>query len=178
MSQYAVLNAVGEDKPGLVAAMSSFINNAGCNIEDSRMAILGGEFAMLVLVSGEGAALEKVEQGAADAGRKVGLTVQVRRTKAPGEAASRHTMPYQIAAYSMDHPGIVQRVTHFLADRKINIRAMDTRVDPAPLSGQPLFTLEAQVDIPAGGNVAEIRKGLEQIGAAENIDIQLKPAGR
>ena len=176
MSQYAVLNAVGEDKPGLVAAVSSYILKHGCNIEDSRMAVLGGEFAMLILVSGEPGALDRLESGASAAGKLAGLTMSTRRTRSPAETGGRAALPFEIAAYSMDHPGIVQRVAQFLAERQINIRALDTRVDPAPHTGQPLFTMQGVVEIPTGASVAEVRKGLEQIGAAENIDIQLKPA--
>ena len=49
MTQYAVLTAVGPDKPGLVDAISTFILDHQCNMEDSRMGVLGGEFAMLIL---------------------------------------------------------------------------------------------------------------------------------
>ncbi|MBI5544062.1 MAG: glycine cleavage system protein R [Deltaproteobacteria bacterium] len=175
MSDYAVLTAIGEDRPGLVDAISSFILQSGCNIEDSRMAILGGEFAMLILLSGEGPAVERVQAGAADAGHKVHLTVQVRRTRSTGESLRRDVLPYRIAAYSLDHPGIVQRVAHYLAEKRINIRAMETHVKPAPHSGQPLFSLEAVVDVPAGESVAELRRGLTAIGAEENIDFAMNP---
>ena len=40
MTQYAVLTAVGSDQPGLVDAISRFILDHRCNIEDSRMAVL------------------------------------------------------------------------------------------------------------------------------------------
>ena len=49
--RYVVLTAVGPDRPGLVNQLSSLIREAGASIEDSRMAILGGEFAMILLVS-------------------------------------------------------------------------------------------------------------------------------
>ncbi len=77
MSDFAVVTAIGEDRPGLVAAVSRFILECGCNIEDSRMAILGGEFAMLILLSGEPAAVEKVEAGAEALSKKVGLGIHV-----------------------------------------------------------------------------------------------------
>ncbi|MBM3890900.1 MAG: glycine cleavage system protein R, partial [Verrucomicrobia bacterium] len=45
MRQYLVVSAVGQDRPGIVDRISEFILDHDCNIEDSRMAILGGEFA-------------------------------------------------------------------------------------------------------------------------------------
>ncbi len=178
MSEFAVVTAIGEDQPGLVAAVSSYILECGCNIEDSRMAILGGEFAMLILVSGEPAAVKRAREGAAAAGSRFGLTVHARATRGSGALAPAQSLPYQLAAYSMDHPGIVQKVTQYLAEQRINIRALDTRVRAAPHTGQPLFSLEAVLDIPASASVAEIRRGLEAIGAEQNIDLELKPAGR
>ena len=50
--QYQVLTAVGRDRPGLVEKISSLLLGAGANLEDSRMAILGGEFALILLFSG------------------------------------------------------------------------------------------------------------------------------
>ncbi|MCK6471093.1 MAG: ACT domain-containing protein [Planctomycetes bacterium] len=174
MSQHVVLTAVGPDKPGLVDGISKFILDCGCNIADSRMAVLGGEFAMLILVEGDAPAVKKVLEGSEGAGARIGLAVQARATAASG--GKRQTVPYEIEAYSMDHPGIVQRVAHFLAERHINVRALDTRVTHAPNSGQPLFSLHATVDVPAAENVMEVRRGLETIGAQENIDIELRPA--
>ena len=176
MHHYALLTAVGSDRPGLVDAVSKFILQCGGNMEDSRMAILGGEFAMLILVTGDAAAVEKVLKGAPKAGEKVGLAIQARRTKAPAEAAPKGTLPYEIDAFSMDHPGIVQRIASFFSSRQINIRALDTQVTNAPVTGLPLFSLHAIVDVPVEQNVVEIRHGLEIIAAQENIDIELKPA--
>jgi len=175
MKQYAVLTAVGADRPGLVDAISKFILDNGCNIDDSRMAVLGGEFAMLILIDGETGAIEKVLSGTGAASEKSGLAVQCHRTRAPGESAQSGTIPYRLDAYSMDHPGIVQRLASYLAERKINIRALDTRLTHAPVTGLPLFSLHAIVDVPSHENVMELRQSLEAIGAQQNIDIVIKP---
>jgi glycine cleavage system transcriptional repressor len=176
MANHALIMAAGEDRPGLVDAVSKYILDCKCNIEDSRMAILGGEFAMIILTTGEPAAIERLIKGAADASRASGLTIQAKATKGPGETAKAGAIPYSIEAYSMDHPGIVQRVAAFLAERKINIRALDTRLTNAPITGLSLFSLHATVDIPSTQNVLEIRRGLEALAAQQNIDVEMKPA--
>lgn len=176
MEQYALITAVGPDRPGLVDVISKFILDTGCNIEDSRMAVLGGEFAMVILVTGDGDGVSRLIDGTEAVGSPVGLILRAKRTQAPGEGASAGSVPYQVSAYAMDHPGIVQQVSHFLGERGINVRALDTHVTPAPITGQPLFSLSAIIDVPAGHSVRELRQGLEEIGATENIDIELKPA--
>jgi glycine cleavage system transcriptional repressor len=175
MKQYAVLTAVGADRPGLVDSISKFILENGCNINDSRMAVLGGEFAMLILIDGETDAIDKVVGGTATASERSGLAVQCHRTRAPGESAKSGTIPYKLDAYSMDHPGIVQSLARYLAERKINIRALDTRLTHAPVTGLPLFSLHAIIDVPSQENVMELRQSLESIGAQQNIDVVIKP---
>jgi glycine cleavage system regulatory protein len=104
--------------------------------------------------------------------------VQAKPTRSPDRASQAGALPYEICAYSMDHPGIVQRLSAFLAQRQINIRALDTRLTYAPVTGLPLFSIHALVDLPAKQNVAEVRRGLEQLCAQENIDVELRPAGK
>ena len=52
-SSHLILTAVGPDRVGLVEKISEFIARHGCNIEDSKMAVFCGEFALIVLIAGE-----------------------------------------------------------------------------------------------------------------------------
>ncbi|HEX2878975.1 MAG TPA: ACT domain-containing protein, partial [Polyangiaceae bacterium] len=60
--RYMVLTAAGADRPGLVKRISSAIAEAGANLEDSRMAILGGEFALILLFAGSAQSVNEVER--------------------------------------------------------------------------------------------------------------------
>ena len=57
---HVILTAIGPDQVGLVERLSEFISDRGCNIEDSKMAVFCGEFAVIVLISGETASLAKI----------------------------------------------------------------------------------------------------------------------
>jgi len=61
MNKYLVISALGKDRPGLVNQLSHAILDAGCNIQDSRMTVLGGEFALMLLVTGPWNAVGKLE---------------------------------------------------------------------------------------------------------------------
>ena len=52
MSEQLVITALGDDRPGIVDELSKALFKHNLNIEDSRMSVLGGEFAVLLLVSG------------------------------------------------------------------------------------------------------------------------------
>src|SRR3954462_3324351 len=47
------LTAIGRDKPGIVARIARVLLEHGLNIEDSQMRILGGRFAMMLLLRGD-----------------------------------------------------------------------------------------------------------------------------
>ena len=105
---YLVLTAVGPDRPGLVSEISSLVLAAGANLEDSRMAILGGEFALLMLVSGEESAMREVEARGGELGARLGLRLLTKATTS--RQAARDFLPFQIRVTGVDRPGIVQRV--------------------------------------------------------------------
>src|SRR5688500_13274740 len=124
MNEFAVA-AMGEDKPGIVAAMSEALFGAGVSIEDSSMTILGGHFAMLLLVLGE---LDKDALVAAlrTEADRLGLLLEVGATTHhdAGDERSDHV----IAAYGPDRPGLVAALARVLADRDINITDFGSRV--------------------------------------------------
>lgn len=170
---HLVLTAVGPDRPGLVNAISSLIHAAGANLEDSRMAILGGEFALLVLVSGNEAAVAKVERDAPRLEPELGLKLLLKRTQA---VTPRDFLPYSIRVTGVDRPGIVRSVADLFARRGINVSSLDSRVSFAPLSGTPLFALEAELEVPSQVALSELRREITKLSDEENLDVQLEPA--
>jgi glycine cleavage system transcriptional repressor len=170
-----VVTAVGPDRPGLVKAMSSVVLGAGASLSDSRMAILGGEFALLVLVEGTEASLAKVEAAAPALERELGLKIVAKRTKA--EPPRGGLRPYSIRVTGLDRPGIVHGVTDLLAARNINVAALESRVANAPLTGTPMFVLDAKLQIPSDVALSELRRVLQALCDDENLDFSLEPAG-
>lgn len=49
---YLVITALGADRPGIVNTITRHVSSCGCNIEDSRLAMLGEEFTFIMLLSG------------------------------------------------------------------------------------------------------------------------------
>ena len=168
---YLVLTAVGPDRPGLVSEMAAVIHAAGANLEDSRMAILGGEFALLLLVSGSENAAADVERSLASLDDKLGLHVVAKRTE---PAVTRDFLPYRITVTGFDRPGIVHRISEILARRSVNVAALESHVAYAPLSGTPMFVLEAELQVPSAVALAELRRELSAQCDEENLDLSLE----
>ena len=57
----AVIATIGEDRPGLVNEISALVRGMHLNIDDSRMTVLGGEFAILLMIEGNWNTLTKLE---------------------------------------------------------------------------------------------------------------------
>src|SRR5215475_1697920 len=167
----AVLTAVGPDRIGLVEKISEFIVQRRCNIEDSKMAVLCGEFALIVLISGRPSDLSVIEAASGELAKLTELNVTIRRSMAV--KASQPLLPYKLTASCMDHPGVVHRLSGILSSLDINIESMETKTYPAPVSGTPIFRLEAFISIPAKLNINALRARFVEIEREENIDIDL-----
>jgi glycine cleavage system transcriptional repressor len=165
---YLVLTAVGPDRPGLVKEISAQIHDAGANLEDSRMAILGGEFAVILLISGSRDVVARVEQNRAALEAKTGLHVALRPTARPQQA--RNYLPYTIRVTGVDRPGIVHTVTQILAGRGVNVASLESRLSYAPLSGTPMFVLEAQLQVPSELALTQLRRDLATACEEDNLD--------
>ena len=170
---YAVLTAVGADRVGIVDDLSGIVAEGKCNIEESKMAVLGGDFAVIMLVSGQPEALDAVCREVPGAGAKLGLHVECRTTRAPrtGEPGQ----PYLLEAVSLDTPGIVHSVTAVLRGHGINIEDLETDTAAAPWTGAPMFRLKAHVVIGPGVSLARLREELGHLQQAHDLDISLKP---
>lgn len=166
-----ILTAIGPDHVGLVERISEFISHHGCNIEDSKMAVFCGEFAVIVLISGDGGCLAEISTNYRVIEMETGLSIAI---KAPStRKAAEYFIPYKLTASCMDHPGIVYHISAILRSLGVNIESMETKTYFAPVSGTPLFQLEAGLAVPARTNINQLRERLEQLQRDENIDIEV-----
>lgn len=170
---YLVISALGKDRPGIVSALSKIIAEHGCNIEDSRMTVLGGEFAAMLLVEGKWNALAKVENALPELEKNAGLTIVIKRT---GEReTTRALIPYAVDVVSMDHPGIVNSLANFFAERDINIEDMVTSSYAAPHTGTQMFSVHMTVGIPSNIHIATLRDEFMDYCDDINLDSVLEP---
>ena len=175
MPRNFVLTLSGPDRIGIVDRVTGLILARGGNVETSRMTRLGGEFAVLMLVSlpaEHRAALEQDLSGLVAEGYKL-TTTQAERTY--GEARPGWA-PYRIEVHGADHEGIIHEVARYLSRRGINIESMESGTAPAPTSGVPLFTMTADVVVPPGLSGQGWEAGLEEIGSRMNLEIRVSAA--
>src|SRR5438093_991617 len=152
MKRWFALSAIGRDRPGIVADLAELIYECDCNLEDSSMTILGTEFAVLLLLSGEGADVERrLSAGCKRLEWEKRLTVFFRPLDEPPPGpAQRGTTPLECVVSGVDKAGIVARVARTLADHRINVTALSTQARPEAETGTPLFTMRIEMAVPPG----------------------------
>ncbi len=167
----AVVSTIGHDRPGLVNELSALVHANGLNITDSRMTVLGGEFAVLMCVSGGETALDAFATELEQLAHAQALAHVFRKTtrRDVGDA-----LPCQVRVVAMDHPGIVWRGAGFFSDRGVNIRDLETRTVRAPHTGTSIFDLNMLVEVPAEFSVAELRDTFDAFCRTEDLDGDLR----
>jgi len=170
---FLVISALGRDRPGLVNTFSGALLDFGGNIVDSRMTVLGGEFAVLLLVEGPWNALAKIENALPDLEQELEMTIIAKRTAR--RAADRKLLPYAVEVVALDHPGIVKQLASFFSERNINIEDLSTTTYAAPHTGTPMYSVQMTVGIPAEIHLGSLRDEFTDYCDALNLDAILEP---
>jgi glycine cleavage system transcriptional repressor len=170
MNKEMVLTLTGHDRVGIVDEITNVLVERGGNVETSRMARLGGEFAMLALVALDEKDLPALET---DFQKLRGKGFQITLLKTQGDQAKKYAgwLPYQIEVFGADHEGIIHEIAHHLAQQGINIEDMETTTEPAPMSGTPLFKMQATVLAPPQLPFHKWSDALQEIGDKLNVNI-------
>jgi glycine cleavage system transcriptional repressor len=179
MKKWFALSAIGRDRPGIVADLAEVIYECDCNLEDSSMTILGGEFAVLLLLSGQGPELERrLASACKHLEWEKRLTVFVRPLEGEPSryGAGERTVTYELQATGVDKAGIVARIARCLADHGINITEMHTHSRPEPGSGAAIYTMRIRMDVPTTVGIPALRERLERIADELHIHVDLIPA--
>lgn len=168
-----LLTAAGRDRPGLVSAVTELLFQHGCNLEDSAMTRLQGEFAILLIFSGREtpSALEKALKGL---GQKTGLVTHVKPLTGKESRAPRASGEgVLVSVYGADRPGIVYRVTRLLSRARVNITDLSThRTSGGKRAG---YILYIEGELPRGLGPASLQSTLRDDLAAWGVTLQVKP---
>lgn len=164
-----ILTVLGDDRPGLVSALSAPIKAHGASWERSQMSRLAGKFAGIVVVS---VATNRSDALVADltAVRSQGLQIVLERTDEPVE---RESLRLNLDLLGADRPGIVAEISASLADRDVSIEELSTDVHEAAMSGGMIFEARALLKAPLTTDTDALRSTLEALADELMVEIRL-----
>jgi glycine cleavage system transcriptional repressor len=171
-----LLSATEPDRLGLVADLTGFIAGLGCNVEDSRVAVLGGYAGLMVLVSGLPDQLQAVRDGLDQLRDRHGIRATPRLvvTRRPEVPAAPEMV---VHARALDHAGIIHALAETVRRHGGNLLELESSAESAPMSGEPLFRLRMNVRLPeterARGN---LWRELEAAASEQGVDLEVHPA--
>ncbi|WP_283242491.1 glycine cleavage system protein R, partial [Vibrio parahaemolyticus] len=98
------------------------VTQAGCNIVDSRIAIFGSEFTLIMLLTGNASSVTRVETQLPLLGQEHDLITIMKRTAAHELLDNSYTM--EVFIESEDRPGLTEKFTKFFADQQIGLDSL------------------------------------------------------
>ncbi len=177
MSNKYLLTAFSKDRPGIVADISRVLYEHECNIEDSSMTYLAGEFAILLMLSTPVSATEEIMEILSTECRRLerekNITAFIRPLTEDVSETKNNITVKTISVEDLDQTGIVFKVSQFLADSEINISTLESKTSQLPQSGGAYYSMAIAVEIPADTSLQKIEDGLTAIGDELNVDITL-----
>jgi glycine cleavage system transcriptional repressor len=148
-----VISAIGPDSPGIVAATTKALFQLDSNVESSMMTILGGHFAMMIVV-----ATERSQQQIEDALTPVLGILSVNPIDGYGERGSRDGTHRITVLTEADRPGVMYAVSRTLAELDVNIVGLNSEVDHTTVTA---CGISFAVALPDGVSDSHIKEALE-----------------
>ncbi len=138
------------------------------------MAILGGHFTVMLVVSVPGEAdLDALRRDLAAIQAELGLSALTLEEVEPGPAA--HASPsHMVTVYGADHPGIVHSVTRTLADAGVNVVDLATHLITDE-GAEPIYAMMMEVELPEGLEAARLEEALHETAERERLDLSVRP---
>lgn len=161
------VTVLGDDRPGIVADVTTALAGLGANLEDSTMTLLRGHFAMVVLVR-TSTPVEAVQAALAPLTQTGALTVDT-RVLAEAALPGAPGVAYTLRVHGADRSGIVAGVTQVIAEHGGNIVDLGTRL------GNELYVLVAEVELPPRADPQRLVAALRTVAAHLGVDVSLDP---
>jgi glycine cleavage system transcriptional repressor len=171
-----VITGFGHNCPGIVAALTRIVMAHGCNLEDSRMAILGGEFTVIVLVQPPShLTIELMQQALTPLQQSLGFSAVVKPLAATQPAPTAHTgQLFLMRVSGTDRTGITCHASQLLADRGLDIT--DLQAHRFTSEDGPVYLLLIEFWMPDPTSVLPgLQQALTQLGQALGVETGLTP---
>ena len=172
MNHFA-LTIVGRDRPGIVSQVTEILFKQGCNLADSSCSILGGQFAMILILGHPEFTDRKSFGDAFKPLEDADLSVALRVLKPGGEVRSNIEGDLcMISVYGSDKPGIVYRVAKVLGEKQVNITDLNTKL--VGTEERPVYVMVIEAALPEGVEEEDVDNWLATIRNELQVDISVR----
>jgi glycine cleavage system transcriptional repressor len=172
MAQDVVISVLARDRVGIVASVSRAVFDLGGNIDAMSQTVMRNYFTLILTVRLKGAmTLEEIRGRIAAVGRKgeLAVSIQERVQAGPGEAPDAAAgEEFVLTMEGEDEPGIISRISGYLASKGINIQDLYVTTEGAR------FTLIGQLLVPRALDVRQMQIDLASIWPKAGFSVALQ----
>ncbi|MGL4476472.1 MAG: glycine cleavage system protein R [Shewanella sp.] len=170
MTNYLVVTAMGADRPGLVSKLSRLAADCDCDIIDSRMALFGNEFTLIMMMAGSWGAITKIESSLPELSVQLDLLTIMKRTSKhiPQNYVSRIEVNFQ----GKDERGSIKRITEFLAERGLDIASLRSCSDSD--TGNVTQKMSLAINIPEKVELDKLESQLQLLAQEMSLTLTIK----
>jgi len=167
------LSAIGKDQTGIVSSISKVLFELGCNIENSTMTLLSGQFAMILLIAyPKNLAVSKIKTKLKSALNKLRLFSSINEIDDNTKHIKNYG-DYVISVYGADKPGIVYNISKYLSDNKVNVTDVQTTVVG---SKEKFYIMLLEIQLPNKFKIENLKSAMNDLSKKLTVDISINQA--
>ena len=169
-----IISVLGQDRPGIIAAVTHILFEQDCNIENVSQTILQNEFSGIFII-GVPQALSEVdlhrhlETGLSPMGLHV---YEKRLSQTDGPQLCVDCEPFVVTTKGPDRKGLVAAITAIMAGHRVNVTNLQAVFKGGDDPDANIMIYE--VDIPSDANHQALRRDLREKALALSLDISIQ----
>lgn len=161
-----LVTVTGADKPGIIAGIATVLAENNVDVEDISMTRLSGNFAMILLARGGDETTLRDQLTAA--AERLAMNIHIE----PASSEMNNAEPNAfISAAGPNRVGIVAGISRVLADHRVNIIEMSTRLLERTSVPVYLVQIECRMD----GEWSPVADNLANAAQKLGVDLRFEP---
>ncbi len=149
------------------------VSEAGGEIRDTRMTVLGSSFGALLLVEGNWHTTNKVRAAVERMSKRTGCRILISETAPRADQAP--AAPYHVEAVALERQNLVLALVSFFARRELPIAEVHSRRYNAPGTGAAMLAVRIEVHVPGDVGIAMLREEFHDFCDKNNLDAVIEP---
>ncbi len=169
---YLILSALGLNQPDMIRELSRSCLQAGCNLLNTKINVLGEDIAAFFFLSGNWSAIAKMEAALPALRKQWNLDIQTRRTN--DCTPTNPLMTYNIQIIAIDRMGMLSEVSHFLQDLLVSVEEISVQTYFSHTNTR-MVSMHLRINVPTNVHLATLREKIMSYCDDNNFDGFIEP---
>lgn len=165
-----VLTFSGPDKTGIVFELSNVVHTQKGNVEESRMTLLGQDFALLMLISVDANQADTLKDEITKQFPEFNVSFRDTASKKGFQGPVRIL---HVTFDGPDQPGVLSAMSNIFLKNQISVRDLETDTSSAPFAGYKVFGLKSVIAVPNSTDLAQLDDDISAFEEEYGVDVTI-----